>query len=415
MSTESHRPTSRITDALLPTPSSLPPKAPEPHGPRPTGVASAPLPAEVPSRPAPTPGTAVGAGAATGSRPEAQVPPVETTTRLRPIRDHASAPAPRPPHHPEGPRPAPSPPPHGAPHVSTGVPRPASAPSGAGQYAYGTYGAYRPSPYPGVPETPAETTTRLRPVRERRSGRVVAAGACLVLGLGLIGGAVAGAVLAATDAGAPAEPAGYAQARTLWHSVPVDTLFPRTLPGPAAGPGAATRTWTRVVVAADAPCSATVLSPSLLTALRPVGCDRVLRATYTDATATSVITVGLVFTQADPATTRTLSTQAARLGADVPPALSAPGTVAAHFGAAQRASWWTRPLADLPVVVTSVSGFADGRPVTRPEPAEKAMTAGSTSAPAQAGLGHEARGVANRVERQVRTAVADATKGEDEK
>ncbi|MFF8609290.1 hypothetical protein ACF06X_25495 [Streptomyces sp. NPDC015346] len=424
MSTESHRPASRITDALLPSPtSSTPADAPASHGPRPTGVVSAPLPAEVPPRPAKD-----------ARRPHAEVPAVETTTRLRPIRDNAPAPAPvpQPPHRPDGPRPAPwAPPqpphppsgtPHSAPHPPSGVPRPASAPdeagAGAGQYAYGTYGAYR-SPYTDVPETPAETTTRLRPVsvpvRERRAGWVVAAGACLILGLGLIGGAVAGAVLAATDAGAPAEPAGYAQARTLWHSVPVDTLFPRTLPGPGAGPGAATRTWTRVVVAADAPCSATVLPPSLLTALRPVGCDRVLRATYTDATATSVITVGLVFTQADPATTRTLSTQAARLAADVPPALSAPGTVAARFGAAQRASWWTHPLADLPVVVTSVSGFADGRPVTRPEPAEKAMTAGSTSAPAQAGLGHEARGVANRIERRLRASVADTTKVEDEK
>ncbi|MBT2442753.1 hypothetical protein J7E93_22100, partial [Streptomyces sp. ISL-36] len=84
------------------------------------------------------------------------------------------------------------------------------------------------------------------------------------------------------------------------------------------------------------------------------------------------------------------------------------------FGAAQRASWWTHALADLPVVVYSVSGFADGRPVTRPEPADKAMAAGSTSAPAQAGLGHEARGVADRIERGLRATVTAATKGEDD-
>ncbi|MEU9703005.1 hypothetical protein [Streptomyces sp. NPDC047981] len=277
---------------------------------------------------------------------------------------------------------------------------------------YGTYGAYRAFTAP--PETPVETTTRLRPIRERRVGRVVAAGACLVLGVGLVGGALAGAVLAATDAGAPAEPIGYTEAATLWHSVPVDTLFPRTLAGPGKGPGAADRTWTRVVVAPDTPCTAAVLPASVLTTLRPLGCDRVLRATYTDATASSVITVGLVFTQADPTATRTLATRsAAALAADVPPALAGPGTVAARFGPAQRASWSTHALTDLPVVVTAVSGFADGRAVAAPESAARAMAERQTSPAAQAGLGHEAKGVADQIERALRATVATAAKDAD--
>ncbi|MDT9692851.1 hypothetical protein Q5762_31940 [Streptomyces sp. P9(2023)] len=277
------------------------------------------------------------------------------------------------------------------------------------------YGAYRPATAP--PETPAEITTQLRPIRERRVGRGVAAGACLVLGVGLVGGALAGAVLAATDVGAPPEPAGFAEARTLWHSVPVDTLFPRTLAGPGEGPGAADRTWTRVVVAADTPCTPAVLPKSVLTALRPVGCERVLRATYTDATGTSVITVGLVFTQADPTATRALAAapSAADLGADVPPALAAPGTSAARFGAGQRASWSTRALTDLPVVVTAVSGFADGRPVAAPEPADRAMADGQTTPAAQAGLGHEAKGVADRIERALRATVTTAAKEGDDR
>ncbi|MFB7370928.1 hypothetical protein ACFC0D_13920 [Streptomyces sp. NPDC056222] len=334
-----------------------------------------------------------------GPAPSSDLPAVETTTRLRPIRA-TEPPRPVPPRsasaHPVPPRPEPlrSEPPRSAP------PRHHHA-------------AYRPFTVP--PETPVETTTRLRPIRERRTGPVVAAGVCLVLGVGLVGGAVAGAVLAATDAGAAAEPAGYERAKGLWHDVPVDTLFPRTLAGPGAGPGAADRTWTRVVVAADAPCSAAVLQKSLLTAVQAVGCDRVLRATYTDATASSVVTVGLVFTQAEPEATRSLADEgAARIAADVPPALAAPGTVAARFGAAQRASWFTRPLSDLPVVVTAVSGFADGRPVAAPEPAERAMAAGQSSAPAQAGLGHEAKGVADRVERGLRAALAAAAKKDDD-
>ncbi|MEU6876745.1 hypothetical protein [Streptomyces sp. NPDC046712] len=367
----------------------MPAPAPQPpHGVPPRPQDAPPIPGAAPAPAAQRPASAP---AVQRPAPASDVPVVETTTRLRPIRatEH-QRPAPA--------RPAPSRP--GPPHPAP--PRPHQA-----------YGAYRP--YTAPPETPVETTTRLRPIRERRPGRVVAAGACLVLGLGLIGGAVAGAVLAAADAGAPARPAGYEEAKSLWHDVPVDTLFPRTLAGPGAGPGAADRTWTRVVVAADAPCSAAVLQKSLLTAVRTVGCERVLRATYTDATASSVVTVGLVFTQADPEATRSLAAgSAALIATDVPPALAAPGTVAARFGAAQRASWFTRPLTDLPVVVTTVSGFADGRRVDRPEPAERAMASGQTSAPAQAGLGHEAKGVADRIERGLRAAVTAAAKDDDQ-
>ncbi|MEU4082220.1 hypothetical protein DEJ45_29430 [Streptomyces venezuelae] len=271
-------------------------------------------------------------------------------------------------------------------------------------------------PFPAAlpPETPVETTTRLRPVRPRRAGRAVAVGVCAVLGVGLIGGALAGLWLAAAEPGEPAEPAGYAKARDLWHNAPVDSLFPRSLAGPAAGPGASARTWTRIVVAPDAACSPAVLAKGLLATLRPLGCERVLRATYTDATASSVITVGLVFTRADAPAQRTLGQGlTTRLGADVPPTLPGPGTVAARFGPSQRASWWLNAPADLPVVVTAVSGFADGRTVDRPQPADGAMARGRTDAIAQSGLGHEARNITVRFEQLLRTAVAPPAKEKD--
>lgn len=308
------------------------------------------------------------------------LPAVETTTRLRPIRDT--------------PRTA---------HPTRPVTAPVSAPVTA--YGYGLAGAL-------PPEAPAETTTRLRPVRERRTGRVVAVTACVVLGVGLIGGALAGIWLASADPARPAEPAGYTEAKDLWHNAPVDTLFPRTLAGPGAGPGAAARTWTRIVVAPDTPCSPVVLAKGLLATLTPLGCERVLRATYTDATASSVITVGLVFTRADAEAQRTLGQGGltARLGPDVPPALSGPSTVAARFGARQRASWWASAPADLPVVVTAVSGFADGRAVDRPLPADQAMARGRTDATAQSGLGHEAKGITARFEALLRKTVAATVK-----
>ncbi|MFE5833868.1 hypothetical protein ACFQ8W_26985 [Streptomyces sp. NPDC056508] len=286
---------------------------------------------------------------------------------------------------------------------------PPSAPPAPAPSPYGRTPG-RPTGYALPPEAPVETTTRLRPVRERRSaGRTAAVAACAVLGLGLIGGALAGVWLAASEPGRPAEPVGYAEAGDLWHNAPVDTLFPRTLAGPGAGPGAAARTWTRIVVAPDAACSPAVLAKGLLATVEPLGCERVLRATYTDATASSVITVGLVFTRADATAQRTLGQGlTARLGQDVPPALSGPSTVAARFGDRQRASWWTSAPADLPVVVTAVSGFADGRTVDAPQPADRAMAKGRTDAVAQSGLGHEARGITERLERLLRTTAVAA-------
>ncbi|MFD5328964.1 hypothetical protein, partial [Streptomyces sp. NPDC127092] len=352
--------------------------------------AAQPLPPEQPARP-PRPAPPV------RPAPGAEAP-TETTTRLRPVRDDRQAPHRGTPARPAQDRPA---------HPAPAGPPPGAAPRPAPAYAYDAWALGG-----GVPEeTPAETTTRLRPIRERGTGRVVAAAVCAVLALGLVGGALTGAVLAGTGAGEPAEPPGFSRARALWHDAPVDTLFPRTLSGPSAGPGGATRTWSRIVVAPDAPCTAAGLPRALHTALSTVGCDRVLRATYTDATSSHVVTVALVFTQADPATMRTLGSRAA----DEPaPALSAPGTVAARFGDRQRASWWRHVLTDLPVVVTAVSGFADGRVVGVPEHAERAMTPKRTTAVAQAGLGHEAKGVAEAVERSLRTTVAAAVR-EDER
>ncbi|MFF6778138.1 hypothetical protein ACFY8W_31955 [Streptomyces sp. NPDC012637] len=397
------RPVSRITEALLPPEppapaapvASAPPASPQarPAGDgRPRRVAQ-PLP---PEQPAPS------------ARPVRPAPgaeaPTETTTRLRPVRDDRQGPvgaAPRQgtPAHPAPARPA------GPGAVRGGHPTPAGPPGGAPRpapaYAYDPWALRGGAPA----ETPVETTTRLRPIRERGTGRVVAAAVCAVLALGLVGGALTGAVLAGTGAGEPAEPPGFSRARALWHDAPVDTLFPRTLSGPDAGPGGATRTWSRIVVAPDAPCTPTALPRALHTALGAVGCDRVLRATYTDATSSHVVTVALVFTQADPATMRTLGSRAA----DEPaPALSAPGTVAARFGDRQRASWWRHVLPDLPVVVTAVSGFADGRVVAEPEAAERAMKPKRTTAVAQAGLGHEAKGAAEAVERALRATVAAA-------
>jgi hypothetical protein len=233
-----------------------------------------------------------------------------------------------------------------------------------------------------------------------------------VLGAGLVSGAVAGSWLAGDSARDGARGA-FAAAGDLWHSVPVDRLFPPTVQGRGAGPGGADRTWTRIAVAPDSGCAG-AFDPLLRKVLDPAGCARLLRATYTDATQSHVTTVGLLFTKADTAAMTSLARRFEREGLErrgdlMPLPYAAKGTVAAGFGPSQRASWTVSVLTDAPVVVYAVSGWADGRAVDDPQPAEEAMASGATTAPAQAGLGHEARGLADRIERSLRKNAASAT------
>ncbi|MGV9900102.1 hypothetical protein [Streptomyces tendae] len=253
---------------------------------------------------------------------------------------------------------------------------------------------------------------RPRPLGGRPRPQAVAAAVCLVLGVGLLTGAVTGSWLAG-DSGDDGARSAYTEAGDLWHSVPVDQLFPPTLLGKGAGPGGADRTWTRVAVAPDGDCAG-AFDRLLAKALDPVGCSRLLRATYTDATQSYVTTVGLLFTKADTAAMTALADRFEKQGLGrredlMPLPYAAKDTVAAGFGAPQRASWTVSVLTDAPVVVYAVSGWADGRTVDEPEPAEEAVESGAASAPAQAGLGHEAKGLADRVERALRKNIGTPT------
>ncbi|WP_280877929.1 hypothetical protein [Streptomyces pseudovenezuelae] len=230
-----------------------------------------------------------------------------------------------------------------------------------------------------------------------------------MLGLGLIGGAVTGSWLVG-DSGDGGTRDTFSAAAGLWHSVPVDRLFPTTVQGQGAGPGGADRTWTRIAVAPDSGCQS-AFDPLLKKVLAPVGCQRLLRATYTDATQSFVTTVGLLFTKADAVGMKSLASRFQREGLGrrtdlMPLPYAAKGTVAAEFGSKQRASWTVSVLTDAPVVAYAVSGWSDGRTVDTPQPAEEAMKSGATAPPAQAGLGNEAQGLADRVERALRRDVS---------
>ncbi|CAM5497696.1 hypothetical protein SHIRM173S_11495 [Streptomyces hirsutus] len=217
----------------------------------------------------------------------------------------------------------------------------------------------------------------------------------------------------AGDSGEKGADSAFTAAGGMWHDVPVDELFPPTMQGKGAGPGDADRVWTRIAVAPDSDCE-DAFDPLLRKLLAPLGCERLLRATYTDATQSHVTTVGLLFTRADAAGMTSLAGRFDKERLDrrtdlIPRPYAAKGTAAAGFGAGQRAAWTISVLTDAPVVVYAVSGWADGRGVETPLPAEDAMESGATTAPAQAGLGHEAKGLADRVERGLRKNVGTTT------
>ncbi|WP_460109543.1 hypothetical protein [Streptomyces sp. YKOK-J1] len=380
-----------------------------------------------PGRGGPVP--ASGSDRPAAARQPAASRPVSAQPPARPLSQPPSGPA----------RPAsaqrPAPPP-GVPAPPPGVPAPSSpAPSGTGVrdgrpawspgdpahpagpaplspdpvLSWSAGGAARPVVSFGEPEYGERPRTRapawLRP-------RTAAAAACLVLGLGLVGGAVTGSWLTGDGSDGKAG-TGFSAAGTLWHSMPVDRLFPPVVQGTGAGPGGADRTWTRIAVAPDSSC-ADAFDPLLRKVLAPVGCRRLLRATYSDATQSHVTTVGLLFTKGDPAA---MSALAARFRDEhldrradlMPRPYAAKGTAAARFGDRQRATWTVSVLTDAPVVAYAVSGWADGRPVDSPQPAADAVRSGAGSAPAQAGLGQEAQGLADRVERRLRQTAGPAT------
>lgn len=267
---------------------------------------------------------------------------------------------------------------------------------------YGYLAPVRPAPAPPWYRTSPQGRTR----------RVLAA-VCLVMGLGLVGGALAGAAVEQPQQPAPladGSPEAFAKAREVWRDTPVDRLFPPTVTVRAAGPGGADRSWSRIGVSAPAGCAG-AFDPLLQRVLAPVGCVRLLRATYVDSTSSTVTTVGLLVTSGEAAAMQALNQRwsSQHLGDRtdlLPLPVAVPGTAAAHFGPKQRGSWDVQVSADLPFVVYAVSGFADGRAVPDPQPADKADARGATSAPAQAGLGFDATGLASAVDDRLHAAVS---------
>ncbi|MEU7188902.1 hypothetical protein [Streptomyces sp. NPDC045369] len=400
-----------------PGPGPMPPTAPATAPPRPATPAAAPPRPAAPAAPL----------ASADPPPPVGIPPLPTHAPAPARTDAAPTPAPAPPR--TDPAPTPPPVPAQAPADRSATPRDTAAFHLANSEAFWN-GPGAAEAHPNTPPRPTQPPAGAAPpptgtplsgpplppapaCRARLSRRSALAAAGLVLGLGLVAGATAGTWLADDTGGSPAAEAVFAQGREVWHSAPVDTLFPRTLNGVGTGPGGADRTWIRAAVAPDSGCAG-AFDPLLAKALAPVGCHRLVRATYVDVTRTNLVTVGAVATKADRTAMQDLRRRFAKEHLDtrtdlMPGPYAAKGTPAGDFGPAQRASWSIRVLDDLPVVVYAVSGFADGRTVDDPQPAAEATRAGATTAPAEAGLGHDAKAVSERIEQTFRKQAAKGT------
>jgi Tfp pilus assembly protein PilV len=150
-----------------------------------------------------------------------------------------------------------------------------------------------------------------------------------------------------------------------WRNLRAGQIFPPTLsyelPGYAFY---ATRglqlTARRIAIGSQSGC-ATATEPAAASVLRRQGCQEMLRATYTDATRSLVVTVGVAVM---PSPQAVLTSAAAlsghsSLNPGVRP-LAFPGTLSAGFGSPQRQL--SAAVKGGNYLVLSVAGYSDGRP-----------------------------------------------------
>jgi hypothetical protein len=274
-----------------------------------------------------------------------------------------------------------------------------------------------PAATPPPSPLPARRFPAIKPVRPLAAARRAApALLCLTAGAALLlaTAAATGAWHGPDRPHRPPVPVAeerHGLARGLWHNAPADSLLPPVLASNDGGPGGAARSWTRIGTAPDAPCSAAALGSGLYAAVAPVGCARLLRATYTDLTRSQVVTGGIVATTADRAAALRFSQdwQRRRTGARpdlMPPPVAFPGTAAEHFTRDAAASWSVRVHPTGPWIVWAVAGFADGRPVPARAPVPAAEDAHAPLV--EAGMTAAARVLPQLVEEALDRALDDA-------
>jgi len=160
--------------------------------------------------------------------------------------------------------------------------------------------------------------------------------------------------------------AGQAEIASRWERLTAGQMFP-----PQVGYTGLAGTKTsaaRVGIAPRASCRA-ALGPAAATLLDRQGCTAVLRAAYTDASGTFVLTAGVAVMRSAAAADRAVtSLTAQRAHGGVKP-VSFPGTVADQHGGGT--GDWSGGFRVGPYIILFTGGYADGQPagVTTANPA----------------------------------------------
>jgi hypothetical protein len=166
-----------------------------------------------------------------------------------------------------------------------------------------------------------------------------------------------------------------------WRTTPKKVLFPMVVRYQLAGAaqlgsaGALRLTARRLGIAPQASCAGVAgADPKVVSVLRSGGCQAMLRATYTDASGSLVLTVGIAVMRSPAAalsathfiTTATPGAQGDMSRRLVLRPLAVPGTSASAFALLQRQLSWAADAG--PYVIMATVGYADGRghvPVTK--------------------------------------------------
>jgi hypothetical protein len=151
-----------------------------------------------------------------------------------------------------------------------------------------------------------------------------------------------------------------------WRVLSAGKIFPATVsyevPGYALGADSMLPlTAHRVGIARQASCGRAA-SPAAATVLDRLGCAKMLRATYLDATGSLVVTIGVAVMPGQAAAEASIHALPSQQGVQsgVKP-LAYPNTLTAGFGEAQRQL--TKAISMGPYLILSAAGFTDGRPL----------------------------------------------------
>jgi hypothetical protein len=150
-----------------------------------------------------------------------------------------------------------------------------------------------------------------------------------------------------------------------WRDLPAGQIFPRNLPYQLPGYAFYTTkglqlTARRIGIGSQSSCAAAT-DPAAAVVLRRQGCQQMLRATYTDATRSLVVTIGVAVMPSPLAVLTSSAALSGRssLNPSVRP-LAFPRTLAAGFGPGKRQL--SAAVKGGNYLVLSVAGYSDGRP-----------------------------------------------------